>query len=38
MCIALATGGVIILGNMWQSRRKLKIEEETVVAVGEGRI
>ncbi|AEG16358.1 protein of unknown function DUF81 [Desulfofundulus kuznetsovii DSM 6115] len=38
MCIALATGGVIILGNMWQSRRKLKVEEETVVAVGEGRI
>jgi hypothetical protein len=26
MCIALATGGVIILGNMWKKRRELKME------------
>lgn len=28
MCIALATGGVIILGNMWKRRRELKMEAE----------
>ncbi|MGB9802800.1 sulfite exporter TauE/SafE family protein [Desulfofundulus sp.] len=33
MCVALATGGVIILGNMWKRKRELQAQSETVVAV-----
>ncbi|MDQ0286754.1 putative membrane protein YfcA [Desulfofundulus luciae] len=33
MCFALATGGVIVLGNMWKRKRELEAQD-TVVAVG----
>lgn len=28
MCFALATGGIIILGNMWKAKREIKRQEE----------
>ncbi|WP_245574305.1 sulfite exporter TauE/SafE family protein [Desulfovirgula thermocuniculi] len=32
MCLALATGGVIILGNMWKKKKEVGVETETVAA------
>lgn len=31
MCLALATGGVIILGNMWKRKREIKAQESALV-------
>jgi len=32
MCIAMVTGGVIILGSMWKRKRELRLEAETAMA------
>lgn len=34
MCLALATGGVIILSNMWKRKREIEAQRDASVAVG----